>query len=220
MSKAIAAGLMCLGIAALGLALCRGQEPENPKKGRVDAPPPEIHVEQAKAAVRFAERNLQIQQLQNECDIAAAKTRRELATIDHKIYTDGEMVQEKDCLQFAVKLAQEKLTRAQDRFAAAKQSAKGNVGTQDDVETARVAVVKANIQLQLAERKLDLHANFKSQRRITELEARQRQSELALKLVELKADTALARANDELAAAQRSLDDASKAAGHPIEKAR
>jgi HlyD family secretion protein len=220
MSKAIAAGLMCLGIATLGLALCRGQEPENSKKGRDDAPTQEIIVEQAKAAVMFAERNLQIQQLQNECDIAAAKMRHELATLDHKIYTDGEMIHEKDGLQADVKLAQEELTRATDRYASVKEAAKANVGAQEDVNISRVAVVKAQIQLQLAEGKLELHVNFNSQRRITELQARQRQSELALKLVELKADTALARARVELAAAKRSLDAASKAAGHTNEKAR
>lgn len=220
MSKSIAAGLMCLGIVTIGFALTRGQEPGNISKPRSDALAQQAGVEPERAAMTFAEQNVEIQQLQNLCDVGAAETRLELARLDLVKYANGELPYKKNMLQAEIQLSVEEFTRARDKFAAAQKSANEEAGKHDDVEVARLAVEKAKIQHALAEENLSLLVDFVSRRRIAERQAHEKQCERELKLVKLKAAAALAHVKAELDAAKRNLDIASEAASPSVEKPR
>lgn len=212
MSKSVAAGLSCLGIIALGLAVSRGQDAGKPPAARNAAPARSAAVEQTKAAVKLAELDVEVQNLQNACDVGAAEARYELAILDLRKYTDGELVHETNVLKFALKLAVEEELRATETFASVQESAKKGTASQQDVESARVARVKTEVERALAAEELHLLETFQSPRQIAELKSEVRQSELELALVKARAEAALLRAKAELAAANRSLDLATEAA--------
>ena len=192
MSKPIAAGLIGLGFAALGLIVSADQVTESPSKPRNDARVQDAGVEQAEVAVKLAEQNVAIQQLQNGCDVAAAESKCQLAQLNLNKYTAGDMVHEKNVLTAEVEMAADEKTRAQDKLTAAQQSVKQDGGKQDDVEDARRAYVKAKNQHDLARNKLALLVDFESRRRIAELEYQANQCKREVKLVQMKAEAALA----------------------------
>ncbi len=163
----------------------------------------EITLEQASATLKTAEKNLEIQETQNESDIAAASLKIALADLDLKKYKEGDYVQEKDTIDGEIKLAQEEVTRAEDKYTFTKRLAKKGYAKQSEVEADRVALQKANIGLQVAEKKMEVLQEYTKERQEAELEANAKEFKRELERVELKAKANLAKFEADLKAAQK-----------------
>jgi HlyD family secretion protein len=167
-----------------------------------DATAQEIVVEQAAATLKTAEKNVEIQETQNDSDIAAAKLKLELAKLDLKAYEEGDYTQQTDTIKGEIKLADEDLKRANDKYAFTQRLIKKGYAKQSEVEADRVAVAKAEINLQVAEKKLEVLKEFTYIRQIAELKANATEFERELERVKLKADANLAKYLADLAAAK------------------
>lgn len=175
-------------------------------KLRNDKQAQDITVEQAAATLKTAEKNYEIQETQNESDIAAATLKLELALLDREKYEKGEYEQEKQTIEGEIKLAIEDLTRANDKYAFTQRLVKKGYAKQSEVEADRVAVEKAKINHAVAEEKLRVLEQFTSKRQIAELKANSKEFERELARAELKAKAALAKYDADLSAAKRTFE--------------
>ncbi len=162
----------------------------------------EITVEQAAATLKTAETNLEIQEKQNESDIAAAEQKLEFAVLDLEKYLDGDYEQEKNTINGEIKLAQEELTRALDKYAFTQRLVKKGYAKQSEKEADRVAVEKAKISYAVADEKKRVLEDYTSKRQIAELESNAKEFERELARVKLKAEAALAKYKADLSAAK------------------
>jgi HlyD family secretion protein len=153
----------------------------------------EIAVEKAAAALKTAETNLEIQEKQNESDIAAAKQKVELAVLDLEKYKDGDYEQEKNTINGEIQLAKEELTRAQDKYDYTKRLVKKGYAKQSEVEADRVAVEKAKINYGVAEEKLRVLDDYTKKRQIAELESNATEFGRELERVRLQAEAKLTK---------------------------
>ncbi|HLJ12002.1 MAG TPA: efflux RND transporter periplasmic adaptor subunit [Planctomycetaceae bacterium] len=166
----------------------------------------EIVVEQAAATLKTAEKNLEIQETQNDSDIAAAILKLELAQLDLKKYKEGEYVQEKNTIKGEIELAKEDVSRAKDKYEFTQRLIRKGYAKQSEVEADRVAWQKAEINLRVALEKMKVLEEFTYLRQIAELEANAKEYERDLERVKLKADASLAKYKADLSAAKLTYD--------------
>ena len=171
-----------------------------------DATAQQITVEQASANLKTAEKNLEIQETQNESDVAAAQLKLDLDDLDLKKYVDGDYVQEKNTIEGEIKLADEDLKRAKDKYAFTQRLAKKGYAKLSEVEADRVAEQKADINLKVANEKLKVLEKFTKDRQVAELEANARESKLELERVKLKAKAAIVKCEADLKAYKLTYD--------------
>jgi HlyD family secretion protein len=131
----------------------------------------EITRENASAARETAAKGLEIQEQQNESDIAAAKLKLDLAHLDLKKYEEGDYQQEKDTIEGEIELAKEEKSRAEDKYAFTQRLIKKGYAKQSEVEADRVSLQKAKISLDVAAGKLAVLNTFTYERQIAELKA-------------------------------------------------
>lgn len=167
-----------------------------------DATAQQIVVEQASANLKTAEKNVEIQETQNESDIAAAELKLTLAQLDLLKYKDGDYVQEKNTINGEKSLADEDLKRATDKYAFTQRLAKKGYAKLSEVEADRVALEKAKISLAVAEEKMKVLEEFTYKRQIAELNANSTEYERELERVKLKAKAAIAKYTADLNAAK------------------
>lgn len=162
----------------------------------------EITVEQAAATLKTAETNLEIQEKQNESDIAAAIQKLDLAKLDLEKYEDGDYEQELKTIKGEIQLATEELTRANDKYAFTQRLVKKGYAKQSEVEADRVAVKKSEISVAVAEEKLRVLEDYTKKRQMTELESNAKEFERELARVKLKSEASLAKYRADLSAAK------------------
>jgi len=158
-------------------------------------------VEQAAATLKTAETNLEIQEKQNESDIAAAKQKLELAILDLEKYKDGDYEQEKNTISGEIKLAQEELTRALDKYAFTSGWLKKDMPSKARSKPIASPSKKRN-QSRRRRGKLRVLENYTSKRQIAELESNSKEFERELARVKLKAEASLAKYRADLSAAK------------------
>lgn len=152
-----------------------------------------IAVEQAAALMDQAEKNVAIQETQNESDISAAELKGELAKLDLRKYEEGDYKQELSTIEGEMKLAQEDLTRAKETLEFTQRLIKKGYATQSQLEADKLAVTKAQITLGVATTKGDLLEKFTRDRTLAELRANAKEFERELERVKLKSAAALAQ---------------------------
>lgn len=150
----------------------------------------EISMTQAKAAWEQAIEQLEIQRKQNDSDIAAAKLKVKLAALDLEKFEKGEYPQQLKQLEGNVALAQEELLRGQENYQFMKDQVKKGFKTQNDLETARIAVKKAELSLQGAEEELKVLTEYTYKRTMEELKENAEEYKRELARTELKAKAA------------------------------
>lgn len=160
----------------------------------------QIAVTQAEADLRKAEENLEIQKTQNESDLAAARLAVELAQLDLEKYEKGEAVQTENELRSQITLAEEKLIQAKENYEFTKRLAQKGYKTLNEVETQRIAVRDAELQLAIAKGKLEVHLNYTYPRTIKELREKAAESVRELKRIERAGIAALAQLQADLTA--------------------
>jgi len=162
----------------------------------------QILVTQATADLEKSRKNVEIQLNQNMSDIAAAKLNLELAKLDLKKFVEGERNQQANELKGEVLIAQEELTQAEETYQFFKRLAKKGYKSQVELETARVAVVKASNKLAVANEKLKVLQDYTFERTYKELKEKVEEAERELKRVQLQGLAALAQYKAELRARQ------------------
>jgi len=162
----------------------------------------QIAVTQAEADLEKGRKNVEIQINQNLSDIAAAQLKLDLALLDLKKFERGERIQQLNEHKGEVLIAQEELTQAEETYRFYKRLAKKDYKTQVDVETARVAVVKARNKLAVAQEKLNVLQNYTFERTHKELTEMAEEARRELKRVQLSGLAALAQFQAELRARQ------------------
>ena len=147
----------------------------------------EIAVTQAEAAKLQSKENVGIQETQNESDIAAAELAIDLAGLDLKKYELGDTLQAENELLGRITNLNETLTLARDTYDFAKRIAKKGYETQNQLEAKRIAVTKAEIDLNVEEGKLKVLKEFTRERDLAELRAAAKETKLELVRVHRKA---------------------------------
>ncbi|HUQ72720.1 MAG TPA: HlyD family efflux transporter periplasmic adaptor subunit [Planctomycetaceae bacterium] len=168
-----------------------------------------IAVTSAKSSLKTAEENVEIQKTQNASDIAAAKLKLDLALIDLEKYDKrdektgeligGEYKQLLGELSAAVTLAEETRAQAEEQYDFTERLVKKGYKTQNDLETARIARQKEQINVSIAKAKLEVLEEFTYRRTFTELKANAEEFAREIDRVKRKADAALAQMEAELA---------------------
>lgn len=157
-------------------------------KFKLDAQQQEIALENAKAAEKQAEKNLEIVHKQNDSDIAAAKLKLELAVLDLAKYQKGEYEQLRKTCEGDIQLATVDLTRAEDQYKFSKQQAMKGYATQTKLEGDRVTVEKAKITLDKAREALRVLEDFDKERQLKERQANADEFVRELERVKIKAE--------------------------------
>ncbi len=153
----------------------------------------QIVVEQAIATEQSAEKNVAIQETQNESDIAAAKLKLELAQLDLEKYKEGDYIQAKNTAQGQITLAREDLTRTQERYEFSVRQYKKGYATQSELDADRIAVSKAQIAFNGATEALVVLEKYDYKRQMAEKKANALEFDRELQRVKLKAEAALAQ---------------------------
>ena len=164
-----------------------------------------VHVTRSESGLTQAKESREITRLNNERNIAAAKFTLEMAKVDLEKYEKGEFPQQKRAQEGQVSIAQQTLQQAQANYEFQRRMTLKGYSRQDDLETARLAVVKAKIALDTNEEKLTVLDDFTEVRTMAELETRVEQSERAVQRAIQVADLSMLQMDVSVAAWERSL---------------
>ena len=166
----------------------------------------QISVTQAEADLEKGIKNVEIQIAQNESDIAAAKLDEELAALDLRKYQEGEYLQQKEKIQGEIQQALEKLSLAKKQYDFTRRVERKGYKSQDDVDADKLAVLQAQLELNVKEKELLVLTEFTKARTITELLAMAKESKNLLKRVELAGEAALAQFRAEVSSRELTYD--------------
>lgn len=153
----------------------------------------QIVVEQAEAAMKTSEKNVEIQKTQNESDVEAAKLKLKLAQIDLDKYENGDFIQQLNTILGEIQLAHEDEKRYDEKYKFTQKQIKKGYATQSELEADRLAVKKAQIALAVAKEKEKVLKEYTRVRELAEKKANAAEFERELKRVELKTQAALAQ---------------------------
>jgi HlyD family secretion protein len=175
---------------------------------RNDLTTQEIKVEEAQAALTTAEKDVEIQQSQNESDIAAAELKLEIARLDLAKYKDenGEYTQLENELQGDIAIAKEDVTRATEKLKFTQRMIRKGYAQQSELDADRIALAKAEIALGVAQDKLTVLQKFTQKRQLAELEAAVKDNARELERVKKKAEAAMATKQADLRARKLTYD--------------
>jgi len=161
----------------------------------------QIQVEQAEASFLQATENHKIQKTQNESDIAAAQLALDVAEGELQQLREGDRIKQEFQLKGTIALAQEEVTRAKEKYDFVKRNNKKGYYNQNDVETARIALEKAEFNLGLAEEDLKLYQSYTFRLLEKQKAAGVLEFKRAVERAELKANAAMAQVEAALKAA-------------------
>ena len=150
-----------------------------------------ISAANADAALVKARQNREIQQSQNRSDIARAKQSLDFARQDVTKFVEGERAFERDKVQQSIDLAREDAARAQDKLAWSEKLAAKGFLTATELDADRVAAHRSAVELEQAQRTLDLLDRYQMPRRLDELQAALEEAQREAERVELQAKARL-----------------------------
>jgi multidrug efflux pump subunit AcrA (membrane-fusion protein) len=151
----------------------------------------EILLMKARAALHTAQSNLEIQELTNQNATAAAALNAKLKSMELDGFRTCQSRQEVHASEGRLAIADAALIYAQEKFEFTKRMAQRGYKDYADVETDRIALVKAQQTRQREEQGLKLLTTYQHDRRLIELTAQEVETRRALKRAELKANASL-----------------------------
>ena len=166
----------------------------------------QLKVTQARAEFEKATQNLEIVLKQNESDVATAGLNKTLAALDLSKYQDGEYEQERQKLEGELSVAREALSQKVEDYEFSKRMAKKGYQALNEVETKRIAVNQAQIDVSAAQEGLRVLEQYTKPRTMAELDANKIETERDLERVKAQTKAALAQAQAELEAARLTLE--------------
>ncbi|HKB17123.1 MAG TPA: HlyD family efflux transporter periplasmic adaptor subunit [Planctomycetota bacterium] len=167
-----------------------------------------IQVQQAEAAKVRADNEYEIVRKQQESLVAQAELEVAFAELDREKYLQGDYVQMRQSVEGEQTLAKAEIARAQDKLDwSLKLEGKGFI-TRTDLEADRLEAKRKEIDLSLADRKLEVLDKYTFKKESTRLEA---------ELLEAKRELERDRARAASAIAQSEADKGSKASTFDLE---
>jgi HlyD family secretion protein len=157
----------------------------------------EIRVMNGEAAFVRARENLEVVKNKAASDVDKAELELRFAGEDLKKYVEGEFPQKIMEGQAKVTLAEEELSRAQEKLEWSKVLFDEKYLSQTELQGDELAAKKAELDIELARSDLKLLKSFTYQRELAQLESDVRQNEMALERIrrEASADTVQAEAD-------------------------
>ena len=152
----------------------------------------EISLANASAAYEKAKQSYEIQVSQNESDIAAAERQLEFAIVDKEKYVKGEHPQLVSDREQAIALAEEQLTRDQDRLEWSVRLEEKGFLTRSEREADELTVKRSQFDVDKAQRAQELFDDYEHPRRLRELDADVEEANRELERVKLQAKARLA----------------------------
>lgn len=162
-----------------------------------------IQLTRAEANFEQAKQNIKLQKDDNQRLISSAELAIELSQLDLAQFRDGEFEYRMSQLAGECALATDELSRSEDQYLYSKRLAMKGYRSQNDLEKARIAVTKSEVNLKVAQEKKKLLEAYTYKREIAELEAKARETKFELERVKLKCNLALLQAQISLKARER-----------------
>ncbi|MBI1849105.1 MAG: HlyD family efflux transporter periplasmic adaptor subunit [Planctomycetes bacterium] len=160
----------------------------------------EITSERANAAWVQAQKTFDIQKSQNESAITTATLDAEFAEKDLEKYAKGDAPQAIEQTQAEIQLADQELKRAKDRWEwSQKLQAKGFI-SKSELDADKLAVTKCELDLSIANRKMDVLKTYTQPKDIRKLEAQAQEKNAELERVKQRGDAALVNLDADLKA--------------------
>ncbi len=158
----------------------------------------EILVVKARAMLEQATEDLAIQKTQNDSDTAAAQLKFDLAKLDLEKFLNGDLVQQIEDLQAAVKLAIETLSRTQESVKYIREMTQKGYKNQNDLESEELVLQRNELDKKSAETKQRAFTDFTQKRTLKELEANSQEFAREIERTDRKGKAALAQKEAEL----------------------
>ncbi|HUG94348.1 MAG TPA: HlyD family efflux transporter periplasmic adaptor subunit [Planctomycetaceae bacterium] len=162
----------------------------------------QIKVTTADAEVKKSVGAVEIQEHENASLLATARLTKELAELDLKKYQDGEFAQLDKQYTGELFVAREELNQARENYDYSKRVAKKGFKSQNELEAARIAELRARNKVEDASEKLKVLQEYDYRRRIRELEELAAQSVREIERIRLSGEAALAQFKAQLEASQ------------------
>ncbi len=160
----------------------------------------EISVQNAEAAYIGARENFEIVKNQAQSDIDVAELNYEFAKLDLDKYLSGEYPNELKKLETNITLAEEELSRAEEKYEWSKTLYKEKYISETELKSDELAAKKAELNLEIARQDLELFQNYTKERQVAQLVSDVTQTEMALERTYRKASAEVAQASAELQA--------------------
>lgn len=170
----------------------------------------EILVVKARAMLEQATEDLAIQKTQNDSDMAAARLKYDLAKLDLEKFLKGDLVQQIEDLQAAVKLADETLSRTQESCKYIREMTQKGYKNQNDLESEELVLQRNELDKKSAETKLKAFRDFTQKRTLKELEANSQEFAREIERTDRKGKAALAQKDAEVESCRLTLEVESK----------
>ena len=166
----------------------------------------EIAVVKARAMLEQATEDLAIQKTQNDSDMAAAQLKLDLAKLDLEKFQKGDLIQQLEDLQAAVKLADETLSRTRESCNYIRQMTQKGYKNQNDLESEELVLQRNELDKRSAETKLRAFENYTQRRTLKELEANAQEFAREIERIDRKGKAALAQKEAELESCKLTLE--------------
>ena len=160
----------------------------------------QMSVMNAEAAFVRAREDLAVTRNKAESDVAKAKLDYEFAQQDLDQYKKGEYPQALREARSRITIAEEELTRAEEKLESSRVLAEENYVSRVELEADRLAAHKAELELELAKGKLQLLTDYTYGRRVAELESDVDQARMALDRVKRQSKANVVQAEAEFKA--------------------
>ncbi|MCF7837763.1 MAG: HlyD family efflux transporter periplasmic adaptor subunit [Candidatus Marinimicrobia bacterium] len=162
----------------------------------------EIRVQNAEAAMIHSREGLEVTRNQAAADVEQAELNLRFAQLALDKYANGEYPRELQQAEAEITMAAEELQRAEDTLTWSRRLANDNFLTRSELQADELAHKRRQLDLQLAEGKLELLKEFTNVQQMEKLRSDIRQAELALERVRRRATADLIRAEADRAAKQ------------------
>jgi HlyD family secretion protein len=166
----------------------------------------EILVVRARAMLEQANEGLAIQKTQNDSDTAASQLKYDLAKLDLEKFLNGDLVQQVEDLQAAVKLADETLSRTQESCKYIREMTQKGYKNQNDLESEELVLQRNELDKKSAETKLRAFKDFTQKRTLKELEANSVEFAREIERTDRKGKAALAQKDAEVESCRLTLE--------------
>mgnify|MGYP002528621897 CR=1 FL=1 len=166
----------------------------------------EIQVQTAEAAFTKAGQLLEIQQLNNESEIAQAKTQVTLAGIDLKKYIEGDYPQQQESAREEIFLAESELLQAKQQLKWSVELEEKGFLTRTELERDQLSFDRATISIDRSERAAELLVLFGHPRQKVQVDEDLAEARRELKRVEKEASAELVDYQVELKTREVQLD--------------
>jgi HlyD family secretion protein len=147
----------------------------------------EIAVRNAEAAHVKSKQNYEIQKSQNDSDVKKSEQQLFFAEMDLRKFQEGEKRAKEAEADEAIKLAEEESTRAGEKLAWSQKLNEKGFLTDTELEADRLALSRAEIQLEQSKRDKDLLVRFQLPRDEEDLKAKLEEAKRELERVKLQA---------------------------------